>query len=174
MVNKVSLKFNFIGKNTMKIAKELSKNQNFLRYLKYLDDTPLDIEKPNISPTKIIYNPKNKDGVIYLTKYNTRVLNDMQITLFINPLENRGSYNSAVGKNGYAIDIIIPHTYWVLHGRGELRPFLIAHEISKSIDQQRITGIGETIIYNWKSYPIDDIYAGLTLFIEVGTTLAKV
>lgn len=152
--------------NTTKIVMSMLGNQNLLRYLSYLEDNPLDKSLPNISPMVV------KQNNVVLTQFNQDILMDTKILMFINPFKGRFTFKT-LANDVYAIEIIIPYKYWLIEDTGELRAFSIAYEIAKTIDQQNIAGIGDVNIIEWNSYKINEIFSGLTLFIEVTNAAIK-
>jgi hypothetical protein len=174
---RTSLKFKHIGINTVKIVMALVKNQNILRYIKYLDNDPLNTSKPNVSSSGIIDNSTG-NGNIFLTKFDESILTEDKIFIFFNPYKPKGSFGydsrNTLGKDLYSLDILIQPRYWVLQGRGELRAFLIAYEICQSIDQQSIAGIGDVEVIDWTCGSLSSgKYSVLNLIIQVDNAVIK-
>lgn len=159
-----SLKFKHIGTNALKILSHIIFNQNFLRYVKYLDDNPLDSAKPDIE------DMLTETGDLVLSPFDNRVLTESKIKMFYYPL--RGNMkNKSVSPDVYEFDIVCPLQYWIINrtgvGLGDSRPFLMAYEIAKQIDNKNVAGIGTVEITDWRVGKVNDNYAVLSLFIEV-------
>lgn len=160
-MNRLSLKFKHISMNVTKLILAVITNQNFLRYVSYLDhEDPLSSQRDDISPLDV------KDDNFILTKFNDKILRESKIVIFFNPYE--GSFtHRASNVSTYTMDIIVPYDYWIIEDTGELRAYSIAHEIAKVIDQKNVAGIGLVDIASWESYKVNNSFSGLTLAIRV-------
>ena len=160
-----SLKFKHISENKMKIISELLKNQELLRRVSFLDG---DYDSNKIvTPQDVL-----RDNIV-LTKFSEEVLTERRVTIFFSSLRGNFRRKSVVSEDTYAMDIIIPNKHWYCYEEMVERAFVIAEEVSKSIDQKRIAGIGEVFISEWKTYKLNDRHAGLTLFINVSNATIK-
>lgn len=167
IVNTISVKFKHIGSNGMKIIFELLNNQNFLRYIKYLEvDDPLDKNLPDIPSNGIINDGANK-GCIFPMPFNDSFLTDTSAILFFNPYEF-DNLRHTVSTDVYSMDIIIPNRYWYIYTLGAWRPYLIIYEIVQSLDRKKVAGLGDVqIVGVSKPYKVANEYSGVTVFIQV-------
>lgn len=147
-----------------KLIDAILKNDDFKKYVHYLTDDPLaETIVPGddeIMANNIVPHPFHPE----LLKKN--------VSVFINPV-NMTFGSSAVGNTQFIFDIVVPAKSWLLPGRAQLRVFRIADEISKSIDQQRITGVNENIITNAKTYVLNREFFGLTMALPVTSNALK-
>jgi hypothetical protein len=160
-----SLKFKFIGQNTFKLLQPIVKNQNILRYIKYLDkDDPLDKKLPDIDMRTDLIT----DGTIILTPFDKNVLAKEKIKIFFNPIDvDFGDGKNILNTTYYTIDIIMPTSKWKL-SNGEFRAYMIAHEIAKEIDNKNIAGIGKVnIVGRAIQGKVTDTFSGLNFKIAV-------
>lgn len=161
-----SQKFKHIENNLINIAYLIAENKNIKRLVKYLDNNPLDLSKPDVEDDLIYTN-------IFLTPFSDDLTTKGKVFVFINPL--KGNFKpQPIGEELYVIDIIVPLENWVIRGEGQLRAFRIAHEISKMIDAQEVAGLGEVEISEFKVYKLNEHFAGLSLFVEVNSVTAKI
>jgi len=160
-----SLKFKNIENNLLKILKLITDSQNILKYIYYINsDDPLS--ESNVTENLI------ETGYIVLKPFDSTILSQERITLFLNPYE--GNFrNSSTSDLMFLVDIIIPNDKWLLNGLGEIRSFRIADEISQLIDQQKVAGLKEPEVTKFKIYKVDDTYSGLTLWIKVNSSSMK-
>jgi len=162
-----SPKFKFIEKSLIDILLLIVSNQNILRYIKYLNNDPLDPSLPNIQDNLINTN-------IILAPFDKNIVEVSEVKLFFYPLRS-DLKSKALGKHIYMLDIICPIEYFLLDGRGEIRVIRIADEITQMIDQKHITGIGElTIPEAFLSRLNNDTnYIIYSLPIEINSTSVK-
>lgn len=159
-----SFKFKHIENNLLKILALLLNNENIKKYIYYLVDNP--ISQPNVTQNLI------KSKHIILTPFNPNILSQEKVCVFLNPYS--GSFrDSALSNLEFLIDIIIPSSKWLLNGLGQIRCFRLADEISQLLDQQKIAGMTETEITQFKMYKVDDSYSGLSLWIKVNSSTMK-
>ena len=112
------------------------------------------------------------NGNIILTLFDETVLTNSQIKVFLNPFN--GSLKSMpLSDIVFTLDIIVPNLYWKLNGMGQIRPYRIADEFTQLVDGQKVAGMGEVNITNFKAYKVNATYSGLTLFIEVNSSTLK-
>lgn len=159
----VSYKFRNLEKNLIKLILPIANNENIKRYLCYLDEDPLDKNKPDI--TKNIINE-----YIYLMPFNEKTLNDSKVMIFYYP-EYGDLRRKPTGTHRFLMDIICPYSAWIFQGK--MRPIEIANEVSKLIDGKNIAGVGEVNITNYKSGKLDETYGFFTLFIEIESVTTK-
>lgn len=164
MNNTNSLKFKNISKNTTKLMQTMLNNQNFLRYIYYLDKhNPLDENLPDVNPMEV------RENNLTLALFNPEILEETKTHIFFYPLNGTFNSNNVVAEDAYALDILIPYDYWIIDGTGELRAFAMADEIANVIDQKRVSGIGSVRIVSWNTYRITNrfVFLGLSLIIKV-------
>lgn len=162
-----SLKFKFIEQNLMNILMLVVTNQNILRYIKYLNDDPLDDYLPDVEGTLI-------NEHIILSPFDKEVASVSEVKLFFYPFKSHLK-SKPLGKHVYMFDIICPIRYFILQGRGEFRTIRIADEIARMIDGQTITGIGEITIPDayLSRLSNDSNYVIYSLPVEVNTATIK-
>ena len=166
-MNTLSMKFANMGQNVSNIAIQLMNNQSLMRYIRYLDDTPLDILKDDVVVKGI------DDSNIILTPLKIDVLTNLDVSIFIHP--SKGNLRAVpLSTDVITIDIVCPYEFWSLKGQGELRPFLIASECAKMLDgQNEIAGWGKMNIYDWTEFMINKENGCITLFISVKNSTLK-
>ena len=161
----ISLKFKFIEENLSKMLILLVNNQDFKRYIVYLDKYPLDPTLPDVNDNLI-------GKYIFLQPFSEDILEESRVMLFINPYEG-DLKDIHIGYDTYVIDIIVPIRYWLIAGKGEIRPFRIAREIANTLDNQYIAGIGRINIVKYRLFKVNELYAGLALWVNVVNATAK-
>lgn len=127
------------GKNLIKIAKNLLKNENLCMLLKNTDLDPLN---KNTHPEQI-----NGDKLLHELIKVIPFLdsNDQTTTSKVVILFDEGTPNSTNADNeNIVMDITIycPFKSWIITGN-TIRPFAIMSEIRKSLQNKRINGLGE-------------------------------
>lgn len=160
-----SQKFKYMGQNLNKLMMYICSNQNLLRYIKYLDNNPLDPMKSDILDVDV-------ENQIHTLMFNPELLNETKISLFVHPLEGTLEMQP-IGEDLYVADIVIPNQFWVLKGKGEMRGFNMAYEIANVIDGKNVAGVGKVEIIRWRSYEVENSYHGLTLWIKVDSITIK-
>lgn len=162
-----SLKFKFIEQNLMKILMLVVTNQKILRYIKYLNDNPLDESLPDIEDTLI-------NSHIILSPFDKEVVTVSEVKLFFYPTRS-DLKSKPLGKHIYMFDIICPINYYIIPNMGQFRTIRIADEIAKMIDGQTIAGIGEVTIPNayLSRLSNDSNYIIYSLPVEVNTATIK-
>ena len=139
-------------------------SQNILKYIYHLVDDPLS--ESDVTEDLMV------NGNIILTLFDETVLTNSQVKVFLNPFN--GSLKSMpLSDIVFTLDIIVPNLYWKLNGMGQIRPYRIADEFAQLVDGQKVAGIGEVNITNFKAYKVNTTYSGLTLFIEVNSSTLK-
>lgn len=158
-----SFKFKHISTHLLKLVSLITSNQNILKCITYLDNNPLS--NPDVTEDLIGKN-------IILTLFDESILDENKISIFINPIRFNLS-RQPVGEITYAIDIIIPNQYWLLHGQGILRGYLIGDEIVQLLDQQHGIGVGEANVYGGNAFTVGTNYMGLSLEVRITTSTLK-
>ena len=155
-----SLKFKHISDNTNKLVSALLDNQDFLKWIVYLEDDPLSM--PHVPPQHILGNK------LILTEFNEKILKEREIKVFLTPFRGVPHRGKVLADDVYEMNITMPNEYsyiypYRLDRRGE-----IARQVTISLDQQRVAGIGEVEVgANYNMYKINETYVGMTLFITV-------
>ena len=160
-----SIKFKHISTNRMKIISELLKNQRLLKYLTYLNDNPLSGADVNAGSVL-------RDNVV-LTKFNETILTETKILMFLTTDSIRFSRGRVLDDTIYNLDIVLPNHKWTIYSNMIERPMAIADEIAKSIDQQRVAGIGEVWISAVNTGKVNSTYSFLNLKISVANATYK-
>lgn len=163
-----SLKFKNIEKYLIAILKLIQQNQNILRYIKYLNDNPLDTSNPNITSNLV------KDGNIIPTMFDITLTNIEEVKMFIYP--KQGSLkDKPLGDVFFHIDILIPDEHWTLSGLGQFRAFRIADEITQMIDgQSEIAGTGQINVVDFNAFKLTSSnYTVLSLRVLVNSCTLK-
>ena len=148
----------------MKLLSLLLESKNISKYIYHLVDDPLS--ESDVTEDLMV------NGNIILTLFDETVLTNSQVKVFLNPFN--GSLKSMpLSDIVFTLDIIVPNLYWKLNGMGQIRPYRIADEFAQLVDGQKVAGIGEVNITNFKAYKVNATYSGLTLFIEVNSSTLK-
>ena len=148
----------------MKLLSLLLESKNISKYIYHLVDDPLS--ESDVTEDLMV------NGNIILTLFDETVLTNSQVKVFLNPFN--GSLKSMpLSDIVFTLDIIVPNLYWKLNGMGQIRPYRIADEFAQLVDGQKVAGIGEVNITNFKAYKVNTTYSGLTLFIEVNSSTLK-
>jgi hypothetical protein len=171
-----SLKFKFIGRNLVNVILTAVSNQRLLRLIKYLTNTPLELEATNDAGETIQQPDIETDLIdtnIFIKPFHASVLENQEVKLFFHPL--KGSLKSQpLGTDTYVLDIVVPWTKWILVGQGELRAYSIAYEFSSIIDGRNdITGVGNIEVISYQESKIDDTYGALSVFMEINNPTGK-
>lgn len=158
--NSTSLKFKHISENTSKLTNALLKNQNFLKWITYLEPDPLKCQ--DVNPLDVLGEN------FILTKFDERALSSSGIKVFLTPLQGIQKKNTITSIDVYEINIILPNKYWYIYETMELRPFEIAREIAVTLDKQRIAGLGKVVMLsNYNTFRVGKGFAGLVLYVHV-------
>ena len=148
----------------MKLLSLLLESKNISKYIYHLVDDPLSESD--------VTEDLMGNGNIILTLFDETVLTNSQVKVFLNPFN--GSLKSMpLSDIVFTLDIIVPNLYWKLNGMGQIRPYRIADEFAQLVDGQKVAGMGEVNITNFKAYKVNATYSGLTLFIEVNSSTLK-
>ena len=127
------------GKNLIKIAKKLTKNQTLLQLLINTDLDPTNTEK----------HPETINGMDLLNK-NIRfiplmLIDDQKTTSKLVIIYDEGDVNGGNPDNenmSLLVNVYCPFTEWLITG-DNLRPFAIMSEVRKTLQGTRINGLGE-------------------------------
>ena len=125
-----------------------------------MEDDPLSM--PYVPPQHILGNK------LILTEFNEKILKERVIKVFLTPFKGIPHRGKVLADDVYEMNITMPNEYsyiypYRLDRRGE-----IARQVTISLDQQRVAGIGEVEVgANYNMYKINDTYVGMTLFITV-------
>ena len=148
----------------MKLLSLLLESKNISKYIYHLVDDPLSESD--------VTEDLMGNGNIILTLFDETVLTNSQVKVFLNPFN--GSLKSMPTSDiVFTLDIIVPNLYWKLNGMGQIHPYRIADEFAQLVDGQKVAGMGEVNITNFKAYKVNATYSGLTLFIEVNSSTTK-
>lgn len=164
-----SNKFEFISGNAIKLLSPLINNQTILRYLYYLDHNPLSPNKQDIDNEFVIDDGIHIDEArIYLDLFNDTISTSEKISIFFSPYGSATNYNerTVLSSFNFALDIVIPSSYWAIKGKGKFRAYEIANEICKEIDKKSIAGIGEVTVQDGR-VGVSGNYRILPLLIKV-------
>jgi len=143
-------------------------NQNISRYVKYLDNDPLDSTKSDIYDDLI--ELKN----IIPAMFDNTITEYSEVKIFIYP--QRGILQvKPLGDIYMNIDILVPDTYLILTGLGQFRTFRIADEITKMVDgQSEIAGVGNMNVVDFVNYKIPNSnYSALSMRILINSVTMK-
>lgn len=163
-MEKASFKFALIEKNLEKLVELLIHNEDFKKYIYYLDDDPLSQSD--------VKEDLFKTGNIIMSMFDTKTLDKNKVTVCINPSEG-DLQNNPLSDLIITIDIIVPCVKWTLANQGRFRAFRIADEITKSIDQKHVMGIGEVNVFHFKTYKVSTNLSGLTLWVRIHSSTLK-
>lgn len=159
-----SLKFKHISDNTNKLVSALLDNQDFLKWITYLEDDP--ISEPDIENVYALGNILGNR--LILTEFNEKILDKRKIVVFLTPFKGTPHRGKVLADDVYEMNIVMPNEYsyiypYRLDRRGE-----IARQVAISLDQKRVAGIGEVEVgADYNMYKINETYVGMTLFITV-------
>lgn len=160
-----SLKFENIEFNLVKLYGLLISNQNIAKYVYYLVDDPLSVQED------VPVNLKD-EGYYQLTVFDNSIPETEKVRIFLNPYSGNLK-NIGTGEIMYQMDIVVPNSKWILNGLGQIRSFRIANEFNKMVDGKPVSGIGNVYIHGFRTFKINDIYSGLSIFINTTTLTIK-
>lgn len=160
-----SRKFAFIENNFTKLLGLILDNQNIKKYIYYLGNDPLS--QPDVESNLI------ETGHIVLTMFDGEIETEEKIKMYFYPAV--GDLRSDVISNiTFELDILIPISKWLLHGQGLIRPFRIMDEISQLIDQQKVAGIKEAKITDFRCFRVEKSnYGCLSALIKIKSSAMK-
>jgi hypothetical protein len=172
----LSQKFKNIENNLKAMIQPLENSQSFLRYLKNLNDYPLEqsyydldgneVSQPDIPmPYDLIEN-----GDILFTMFQPKISTEKKVHMFFYHLRSK-FYDTKSGENDglYKIDITIPIEYVYIKGSAELRQERLSNIINECLDQQNITGTGKIFCLEGSEWIDSQEYAyqGISLIFNV-------
>jgi len=160
----VSLKFQHIENNLVKLFTLIYENKNISKYVYYLVDDPLSM--PDVTVDLL------ENGNYLLTVFDDKILEEEKVRIFLNPYSG-DLRNIPIGEITYIMDIVVPNAKWILRGLGQIRAFRIADEFSKMVDGQYVAGLGQVNITNFRLFKVNNSYSGISLFIKVNTSTLK-
>lgn len=160
-----SCKFKHIENNYSTLLGLILENQNVLKYLYYLNNDPLS--QPDVEVNLI------ETGNIVLTMFDGEITTEEKIKMFFYPAT--GNLNSyPISNIVFEVDLVMPISKWLLYGQGLIRPFRIMDEISQVIDQQKVAGISEAKITNFRCSRVERTdYGCLSALIEIKSSAMK-
>lgn len=140
-MNEISEKFSQIEEYLERLLKLLSTSKPIQKYIYYLEaEDPL--LEPDV-PIDLI-----DEGYILPILYDEEVFDDERVHIFLNVY--RGNLeNFPLGDILFSLDILIPKKKWRIAKIGKIRAFRIAHEFSKMVDNQDVSGIGSVKIMSF-------------------------
>jgi len=163
-----SIKFSNIEENITDIFNLILNNQNIKRYLKYMDNDPLSASKDDIQSTLVNQN-------IFLNPYSDSIIDKEGSECYLFAGNLFGILNSD-STSPYNIKFVIccPNDYWVLDGKGKIRPIRIADEIAKLVDGKHITGVSTPEITNFSTTPLsDNRYSAFDFDLEINISTRR-
>ena len=163
-----SIKFSNIESSVVDIFTLILQNQNIRRYLKYMDNEPLSVSKSDITDTLVNEN-------IFLKPYSDVLISTDAAECYLFAGNLFGTVNQyPTAPINIKFIICCPNDYWVLEGKGKLRAFRIADEISKLIDSNHETGAGRVEITNFSVTPLNNNkYSALDFDVQFNTSTKK-
>lgn len=135
------------GKNLIKIAKKLIKNQNLLMLL---ENTDLDPLNKTLHPNQIDGLKLLNDLILFVPLLKADEQNTKsKLVLMIDGGEVL-SNNTDNENLSLQIHVFCPFEEWLITG-DNLRPFAIMSEIRESIQDTRINGLGELVYLGFRA-----------------------
>lgn len=157
-----------VSQNKMKILQMIAENKTIIKYSNQLGNIDID---------NIIIGKKEMKDFYRNNLLKTPFSHDVQINdkvfIMVNPSRGVTTYQSSVSMDIYTITIACPVRYWYIDEKMIERPFVIAGEISKSLDQQRPFGIGQLNLSEWRTYRLNDDFMCLDLDFMVSDMAIK-
>jgi len=142
-----------------KMAAYICQIQNVLRYIYYLDNEPLDINKEDVKEKTI-------EEQIHTIPFNPDLLTENKVQLFIHIYD--GSLEKVpLAQYNFNIDIIVPTKYWKMNNNTKTRGIQIAYEVLKEIEQKNF-GLGKNKGKRFRIATIDNkfIIFHLAVFVD--------
>lgn len=165
----ISRKFAKISENKLKIIDIILDNDKIIQYSINLGKVDIENIKVGKKERKDFFKQN------LLLNYFTHDLKNTDMVYYtINPVEGLNRARSPLSQDIYEISILCPVAYWFISERMVERPFVIAEEIAKSLDQQRVFGTGQLNIGRWYATKLNDDFACLTLQLEVSNASVKI
>lgn len=137
-------------------------NQSILRYIKYLDNDPLNNSHLDVTPDMI-------EGQIIFKHFNNNlIINESRVLLLLNFCKgNYSKNNTTYGENIYKLEVLCPHQNWDLDGLSQTRCNQIIHELAQIIDNQDISKLGRCIITERMDGSLSDTYGIAKIYISI-------
>lgn len=165
-MNYASTRYQNISMDLNKIADELLKNENLLKWLTYLVDDPLSL--PKVPKKRVLGNQ------IVLTRVNPNIMQEAETKLFIIPKGGKDHRVGLLTDTVFEVNIVSPHRTGYIYPYRVDRYAEIASEIASSLDRKHIAGVGDMVVSTqFTSYKVDETYAGLMLHITVTNQRVK-
>jgi hypothetical protein len=173
MQDRISTKFKAIESDMIAIINKLGSDQLFVRWLKNLnqypleqsagfDDSGVEILQPDFASNYDLVG--NGDICPYL--FMPTIVTDAHPYIFFSHLEFRSSdSSSALVTHTYVMDILVPYSQIMVQDK--LRNIRIIDRIMVDVDNTYITGIGRLFIHKGRDYVANDTYQGATLTITI-------
>lgn len=161
---KRSLKMYNSSHNLTMILEAMLSNQEFLRLITYLEPrkNPLSDSYPDVKLRDV-----RKKNINY-TPYNHNIVTEQQTYIFV--WASRHSFpNTTLSTSIYNVEVVVPFDASVMdlpdgvYIRGEE----IAQRIAYELDQQHITGTGETTVVNVENIKLNDSYMMTSVQVQV-------
>lgn len=171
MQENLSKKFSHVEEDMLTIVDILNNDQIFIRYLKNLNQKPLDLTYLNESsliinqPDYVLpYDLVTNENII-LSLFMPKIITEARPYMFFSHLYFKSAEMSALVSHTYVMDIVIPYSQLMMGN--QLRNIRLVDEIMKKFDNKFITGIGRLFIDKGTDYVVNDTYQGITLFINI-------
>lgn len=119
---------------------------------------------PNLTVEQSLEVGKNNIKIIPKLKLG-EVLKNYILISFDNFSPNAG--NPEYRDNYIIFDVVCDYDFWGLSDIGQLRPYKIAGQIDKLVDNQKLSGIGTTTFTGAGQLLLDDQKGGVTMMYEV-------
>jgi len=160
-----SYKFKHIESNFTKLLGLILENQNIKKYIYYLNNDPLSQLDVDVNLIET--------GNVVLTMFDGEIETEEKIKMYFYPAV--GDLRSDVISDlTFELDILTPISKWLLHGQGLIRPFRIMDEISQLIDQQKVAGIKEAKITDFRCFRVEKSnYGCLSALIKIKSSAMK-
>lgn len=159
-----SYKFRNTEENMKKILRILLENEDFKKYIFYLDGNPL--AQPDVTENLL------KSGHILLQPFDPDILEEQRITVFFYPADFN-LRKLPLTDVTYLFIICIPTKYWLLEGFGDMRAVRIADEILMDIDQQPVAGVADVRADSGRLLAINKNHVGISLSVHVSNVGLK-
>lgn len=164
----VSSQFAKVSQNKMKLIDIIVQNDNIIKHSINLGEVNIDSIKIDKECRRKFF----KENLIL-----NHFTHDLRITdivyYMVTPRRGFSRVDSTLGNDEYVISIICPARFWFIEHLMVERPMVIAEELAKSIDKQRIAGIGMVHIGAWNAYKLNDDFACLDITISVADVVLK-
>ena len=133
----MSRNYQELGLNLQKIVNRLIANDDLINLLYYTDIDPLGQEKLSQEVKKTLLN----DLIYIVPKVDVREDSKSVLAIFVPKASSIGA-NSEFNNISVTIDVMVPLQQWIIKD-SNLRPFAIMGEISNSLNEKTINGLGK-------------------------------